>query len=444
MARMSEAGYDSVREWLWKGDKVRGAWAAGTLLKAEPGDLHALALCGWALLELESKAEGGRALRSCAEAATERGDLPLALSCMFALSESGEAVGDLLESIVRDYHRGSPRVDPALHLAPPLPRELPDAPARPEAGEVLALVQRAVKAAQDRLAFDRSMEVEPPALPAIPLLGTLSADNLRRVLAAAEAVRVAPGELLVEQGTEGDAVYLVLCGWAQVVRRTRGGEEQALRRVGPGGVVGEVALVTRAGRVASVRSETGLMALRLARDVIEAIAAGESSLADELVEFCRQRMIANLLETSPLFAGWAEAERAQVLEAFDRRMLRAGDEPVEQGKPSPGLFLIVAGKAEVLRREGKGKKGQLVRLAELGPADVFGEMSLVVERAATATVRMVYDSAVLTLPRGRFLRVAEAHPELLEELRRVAREREEETRSLLGQPSTAADDLTIV
>jgi CRP-like cAMP-binding protein len=56
----------------------------------------------------------------------------------------------------------------------------------------------------------------------------------------------------------------------------------------------------------------------------------------------------------------------------------------------------------------------------------------------------VYDSAVLALPRERFLRVAERHPGMLDELRRVAREREEETRSLLGQPSVAADDLTIV
>ena len=57
---------------------------------------------------------------------------------------------------------------------------------------------------------------------------------------------------------------------------------------------------------------------------------------------------------------------------------------------------------------------------------------------------MVYDSAVLALPRGRFLRIAERHPELLDELRRVAKEREEETRSLLGQPSQTVDDLTLV
>jgi CRP-like cAMP-binding protein len=441
MAPMAGSGYDTIREWLWKSDQARGAWAAAKLLQDEPADLHALALCGWALIELDRKPEAVVALRACCEAATERGDLPLALSCMFAVSEAGAEVNELLEAVVRDYHRDAPRVEPSLHLAPPLPRELPKIPERVERAEALKLVLAAIKASRDRLAFERSTEIDKPPLPVMPLVGTLSEDNLRAVLAASEAIRVEPGELLVEEGTEGDAVYVMLCGWAHVVRRTKSGEEQTLRRLAPGSVVGEVALVTHAPRVASVRSDTGLMALKLSRQVVEELAAKEPTLADQLVEFCRQRMVANLFGVSPLFRGLGEADQATVLRAFDRHVMRAGDVAVVQGDPSPGLFLIVAGKAEVLQRT---ETGQVTRLAELGPADVFGEMSLVVERPATATVRMVYDSAVLALPRERFLRVMEAHPEMLEELRRVAREREEETRSLLGQPSVTADDLTIM
>jgi len=442
MARMARTGYDTIREWLWTGEKLRGAAAAAALLKADPGDLHAFGLCGEALLGLESKADGIGALQACADAAADNGDLPLALTCMFVLSGEGADVAELLERVVKEYHRGAPRVDRNLRLVPPLPRDLPEFSLAATTGAALELLRSAVKAAQAHLAFERTTEIERPPLPTIPLLGTLSSENLRRVLAAAEAVRVDPGESLLEQGAEGDALYLVLCGWAKVVHRTRSGKEQTLRRLAPGSVVGEVALVTRAERVASVLSETGLMALRLSRDVVDELVTHEGSLGDELVEFCRQRMIANLFEASPLFHGLAEEQRDEVLLAFDRRMIKAGHVVVKQGEPSPGLFLIVAGKAEVLRRE--GKKKDVVRLAELGPADVFGEMSLVVERPATATVRMVYDSAVLALPRERFLRVAERHPGMLDELRRVAREREEETRSLLGQPSVAADDLTIV
>lgn len=442
MARMTGTGHDAVRGWLWKGEEVRAAWAAAKMLQSEPSDLHALELCGCALVALGRRDEGVAALRACADAAADGGDLPLALACMFALSEAGEQVNELLDAIVAGYHRDSPRVDPRRRLAPPLPRELPEVPSAVDREEAIRLAVAAVKTASDRLTFERSMAMDKPLLPAIPLLGTLSVESLRAVLTGGEAVRIDPGGLLVEQGTEGDALYLVLCGWARVVRRSRAGDEQILRRLAPGSVVGEVALVTRAPRVASVRSDTGLMALRLSRAVVEELSEREATLADELVEFCRQKMVSNLLETSPLFSGLDEAGRESVLRSFDRRVVPGGEVVVTQGAPSPGLFLIVAGKAEVLQQGGDG--GEWTRLAELGPADVFGEMSLVLEGPATATVRIVYDSALLLLPRERFLRVVEAYPELLAELRRLARDREEETRSLLGQPSIAADDLTLV
>lgn len=442
MAFMTASGLDTVREWLWAGDRARAGWAVAQLLQEEPSDLHAFALCGSALLELGRREDGVAALRTCAEAATETGNLPLALSCLFSLSDAGEAVDELFRTAIAEYHRGAPRVDPKLRLAPPLPRPLPEVPPSVEAAEAARLAQAAAKAAADRWAFERSTAIERPVLPAIPFLGNLSAESMGKVLANAEAVVFGPGTRIVEQGAEGDALFLILCGWAKVVRQSRAGEEQVLRRLAPGSVVGEVALVTRAPRVASVVSETGVQALRLRREVVEELADREPALADELVEFCRQKMLANLLETSPVLRPLGEVERERVLGDFDRRVLPGGAVPIRQGEPSPGLFLIVVGQAEVLKREVDG--GSLIRLAVLGPGDVFGEMSLVLEGPATATVQMVYDSALLVLPRERFLRAVEAHPELREELERVAKEREEETRSLLGQASVAADDITLV
>jgi cAMP-dependent protein kinase regulator len=442
MARMTPSGLDTIREWLWAGDRARAGLAVAGLLQEEPADLHAFALCGTALVELGRRDEGLAALRTCAEAATESGNLPLALSCLFSLSDEGEAVDGPFHVVIDEYHRDAPRVDPQLRLAPPLPRPLPAVPAAVDEAEAVRLALAAAKAAADRWAFERSMALERPKLPMIPFLGTLSADSLTMVLANAEAVRIGPGKPLVEQGAEGDALFLLLCGWAKVVRSSRTGEERVLRRLSPGSVVGEVALVTRAPRVASVISETGLQALRLRREVVEELAAREPALAEELVEFCRQKMLANLLETSPVLRPLSEAERAEVVRNFDRRVLITGEVPIRQGEPSPGLFLIVVGQAEVLKQE--KPDGPIVRLAVLGPGDVFGEMSLVVEGPATATVQMVYDGALLVLPRERFLRTVQAHPELRGQLERVAKEREEETRSLLGQASAAADDITLV
>lgn len=442
MPGMTRSGLDTVREWLWAGDRARAGYAVARMLQEEPADLQALALCGLALVELGRRPEGLAALRTCAEAATETGNLPLALSCLFSLSDAGEAVDEPFHVAIGEYHRGAPRVDAGLRLVPPMPRPLPTVPSSVEEEEAAGLAVVAAKAAADRWSFERSTALERPRLPLIPFLGSLSADSLKMVLANAEAVRFGPGERLVEQGAEGDALFLLLCGWAKVVRETRTGEEQVLRRLSQGSVVGEVALVTRAPRVASVISETGVQALRLRREVVEELAEREPDLAEELVEFCRQKMLANLLETSPVLGVLGETERAEVVRGFDRRVLPAGNRPIRQGEPSPGLFLIVVGQAEVLKREPPDR--EVVRLAVLGPGDVFGEMSLVLEGPATATVQMVYDGALLVLPRERFLRTVEAHPELRQELQRVAKEREEETRSLLGQVSVAADDITLV
>ena len=48
-----------------------------------------------------------------------------------------------------------------------------------------------------------------------------------------------------------------------------GGQTEILRVVGPGGVVGEVALFTGARRVASVRAVTDVMALVVTRQALE-------------------------------------------------------------------------------------------------------------------------------------------------------------------------------
>lgn len=442
MAAMTGSGLDTIYEWLLAGEHARAGWAAARALQQDPADLHAFALCGSALLGLGRREEGVAALRRCAEAAAETGNLPLVLSCVFALQEVGEGVDDLVGSIVDEYHCGAPRVDPGLPLVPPLPRPVPEVPPSVEAAEAARLAQAAAKVAADRWAFERSVAIERPPLPMIPFLGNLSADGMRKVLANAESVVFRPGELLVEQGAEGNALFLLLRGWATVVRRSRDGREQELRRLAPGSVVGEVALVTSAPRVASVRAQTAVQALRLRREVVEELAEREPALGDELVEFCRRKMLANLLDTSPVLRTLDDAERVRLLGEFDRRVFPAGAIAVRQGEPSPGLFLIVVGQAEVFKQD--GSDGPLVRLAVLGPGDLFGEMSLVLEQSATATVQMAYDTAMLVLPRERFLRTVEAHPGLRQELERIARERQEETRSLLGQPSVALADITLV
>lgn len=439
---MFRSPHDDIRRWLHKEDWVRAGCAAGSLLAANPGDLVAWQMAASALLGLGRTAEGAAGLRECSEAALETGNLPLALTCHASLRQAGEDASGILARAASLYHRGSSRVRRELRLAPPLPADPVETTACADEAAAAERTVAGVRKARDQHALDRSMAFEPAPLPSFPLLGALCEPNLRAVLERMDAVCVPPGGALLEQGAEGDAVFVVLYGRGDVVRRSRSGEETILRRVLPGGVVGEIALVTRAPRVASVRTEDGLLALKLPRAVVEELADLEPGLAEEIIGFCRERMLANLVEASPLLRRIDGGTRAEVLASFDRVVAPAGTVLVRQGEESPGLFVIVVGGAEVVREDGSGGDG--IRLAQLGPADVFGEMSLLLRRPAGAGVRALCDTALLRLPRERFMPVVEAHPGLLAELYRLAEEREEETRSLLGRPSESVDDLTLM
>jgi len=89
------------------------------------------------------------------------------------------------------------------------------------------------------------------ALKAMDLCRTLSAAELDAIAAIVEPSDVAAGKDLFREGDPGDGLYLVTAGEINVTKRVPGGEH-SLARLGPGGVLGEMSLVT-----ADVRSATG-------------------------------------------------------------------------------------------------------------------------------------------------------------------------------------------
>ncbi len=91
-----------------------------------------------------------------------------------------------------------------------------------------------------------------------PLLTRLSAEQLENIVAAGELETFSPGEVVVMEGSLGDALYLVLTGEVAVVKAGH-----ALARLGPGEFFGEMALVEPAPRSATVLAEQSSFLYRL-------------------------------------------------------------------------------------------------------------------------------------------------------------------------------------
>jgi predicted acylesterase/phospholipase RssA len=90
-------------------------------------------------------------------------------------------------------------------------------------------------------------------LAAAPLLGALPPRLQEELLAAAEPVRLPAQEWLFREGEPGDRLYVVRAGRLRVVTE-REQTAHMLRLLGPGAVLGELAVLTGAPRSASVQA----------------------------------------------------------------------------------------------------------------------------------------------------------------------------------------------
>lgn len=86
----------------------------------------------------------------------------------------------------------------------------------------------------------------------------------------------------------------------------------------------------------------------------------------------------------------------------------AGEVIVRQGEVGDCMYVIQAGKVEVVKEKG----GKEIRLAELGEGDFFGEMALFEKDVRSATVRPLGEVRVLTVDRKMFLRKIHDDPSL--------------------------------
>jgi len=87
--------------------------------------------------------------------------------------------------------------------------------------------------------------------------------DLRALSKTAEERRYSPGQALCEQGTSGVAMYVLTGGQVRVEQHLDDGRTVVMAKLGPGAVVGEMALIDGAARTASVVAETEVQALVL-------------------------------------------------------------------------------------------------------------------------------------------------------------------------------------
>jgi signal transduction histidine kinase len=102
----------------------------------------------------------------------------------------------------------------------------------------------------------------------LPLFASLPEADLEELYRRAEPMRLSPGELLIEEGAPGDALFVLLDGELQVSKRSGAQDVKVDVRL-PGSVIGEMSLLDNLPRSASVRGLTECHLLKVSQDAFE-------------------------------------------------------------------------------------------------------------------------------------------------------------------------------
>jgi CRP-like cAMP-binding protein/Zn-dependent protease len=219
----------------------------------------------------------------------------------------------------------------------------------------------------------------------------LPSDEIEELAAKFRPVHFGAGDTVFRQGETGDDVLLVREGEIDVVREDPAGERR-LARIGPGSLVGEIAVLTGSPRSATARAATAVDGLVIPGDDVRAVVKRHRALLDRVSSVMQARH-------TPRRTG-------------DHRVERAPDDPdaVILHDPERAVYLRLDRQAFAIYEDLDGERTlrdlalrHLERTGRLDPHAVFTIVAAL-QASGFATLPRVASDA----PDARLLRVADA------------------------------------
>ena len=124
----------------------------------------------------------------------------------------------------------------------------------------------------------------------VPILSMMSADDVRQIALGARPLLMGPTQRFVVEGQEGTSLFLVGEGMVEVRLRKPDGTDWLVETMGPGEVVGEMALLTGEKRSATVRSVDESLILEISRELYEPLIRANPQWVEELSKVMEERL----------------------------------------------------------------------------------------------------------------------------------------------------------
>ena len=383
----------------------------------------------------------------------DAGQPALAVQIFIALANQLVQLGQLLSALVVIRHAlnhapGDPRLQEALEtihargqenpemadLPPPLEQTEPVEQIKAE--DLLALEPNKRWAAIGKVGlYFPAIEESRIPLP-VPVFSKLSTASFLKTVPKLQYRKVSEGTVIIEEGTQGNTMMIVASGHVMIAQS---GEDIA--KLGPGMVVGEMALLTSSKRSATVRAHEDMEYIEFSREDLGAIAQGHPEIAVELRDYCYKRLLSNLYNSSPLFKQLDHIAGMMLLSDFKPVGFQPGGVLIKAGEEGSGVWVIATGRVEVTTQQ----NDETVLLATLGPGDVVGEISLIKGQKTSANVTAREKVGALFLDKEKFMEVTADNPNFSDWIENMSQERLDEMSQMsqLAEP-VADEDLMVL
>lgn len=227
----------------------------------------------------------------------------------------------------------------------------------------------------------------------------------KKVLAdAMRVVEVPANSRVIEQGKEGDELYVVDSGKLDCFKKFPGdANERHLLTYGPGDAFGELALMYNAPRAASIVSKERCVLFALDRETFNHI------VKDAVIK--KRQSYNEFLSKIKLLDSLTEQEKDKVCDCLQPAFFRAGDYVIKQGDKGDKFYLIQEGKCIATQRDKETQSDKTVYT--YNPNDYFGELALLKEEPRAANIVAVTDLKLVWIDRAAFKRLLGPLEEIL-------------------------------
>jgi len=221
------------------------------------------------------------------------------------------------------------------------------------------------------------------------LFASLEEQDLNIVIGAMKEVQTEPKQRVINQGENGDFLFVIESGKLDCLIKLPDGTEKNVKTCEAGDVFGELALLYNCPRAASVEAAEKGILWQLDRDTFNHIVKEAASK--------KRNRYDTFLAKVPLLASMDAYERGQITDALKPITMEAGKDICKQGDAGKEFYIIEDGEATAF------KSGQQVM--SYGPGDYFGELALLRNQPRACTVTCKTNCRLLCLDSGSFKRL---------------------------------------